>query len=153
VLFAFAELTPILMIVNYIIWLLVNIIGWVIDDLLPLTGNPDPAPVEVLKSITSHRLVIYAPPIIEMILLLQLFVISIADMSIITIVTFLVYIVWIMMFNYANSAAHNQTWCGLGKWLGGLTESGSGSGFAVVIEKVRKIGDASIRWYMNDVSK
>jgi hypothetical protein len=155
-LFTIGNLTPILIIANYLIWLSTNILSYVITDLLPLTGDPDPATLNALRGVVSHNIVVYAPPVFELILFVQLFVITIADLGLISLITFFVYITWIMMFNYANSTPHNQVWSALGKWFGGIAETNKasyGPGVATIIDKIGALGDTSIRWYMNDVSK
>jgi hypothetical protein len=150
ILFTFADLTPILTIVNYGIALVVTAFGYFVGDVLPLLGQTDNETIENAKRLGSHPMVTVVPVYLELALIFQLFVITAADWSLINFVTFVVYIGWIVAFNYATNSAHKQVWTGIGSWVNARVEANQSS-YGPVLQrvsgKIAGLGDLALRWY------
>jgi hypothetical protein len=149
-LFSFADLTPILTIINYSIHLAVTALDFVVADILPFLGQSDNEAIETARRFTTHQAVTVVPICLEIALIFQLFVIAVADWSLINVTTFVAYIAWVVMFNYAVSQQHRQVWRTIAEWVGARVDTNRAS-YGPVIERivgwVATLGKVAIRWY------
>ena len=151
-LFTYADFTPILAIVDYIIKLGLNTVNYVNNDILPLTGKTDIDFSETVKKLTSHKFVMYAPVVFEMIILVQAFLIAVFDFSLVNFATFIVYLTWIVMFDYATQAVYNQVWKKLAEVLRNHAADNKvpyGPALLIVVDSVSFFGVMSMKWYKN----
>jgi hypothetical protein len=149
-LFTIADLIPILTIINYSIGLAVTALNYIVADILLYLDQSDRQAVEMAKRFASHQAVTFLPVYLELALIFQLFVITVADWSFINVAVFVVYIAWIVMFNYAVSQPHKQVWSQIGGWAGTHAEADRGSyGQAVewIAGRVATLGNVALRWY------
>jgi hypothetical protein len=150
ILFTIADLTPILTIVSYGIGLAAGSLNYLVGDVFPLFGQPATEAIESAQRFSRHWAVTFVPIYLEIALILQLFVIAVADWTLINVFTFVVYIIWIVLFNYATSQPHKQVWESIQTWIGAAVEANRAS-YGPVVEritgKVAQLGVIALQWY------
>jgi hypothetical protein len=150
VLFTLADLTPILTIINYVIALAASGLNYAASDILPLLGQTGSEAIDTAKRFAGHPVVTVMPVYLELALVFQLSIVTVADLRLIHVLIFVVYIGWIVMFNYATSAPHRRVWASIAARSRGLVEanqSSFGPVMARVTRAVARLGPVALQWY------
>lgn len=169
--FSYAKITPILYVFCYIINFSLNFVNSTINDILPLLGpicapqslpetpsSPPPeetkndllSALDPLKKATNSMIIKILPVIFQMIISIQIIIITLFDMNIFNLLMCITYIVWGVMFDYATNAVYHDVWVKIGNKINEFAESNMetyGNVLSMLVKGFSKIGFYANQWY------
>lgn len=172
-LFSYAGITPILYVFCYIISFSLNFLNCTLTDILPLLGSicspqnlpqdPNAVPEESTekrsdllsaldpaKKMSNSMVIKVLPVVFQMIIVFQLFIITLFDISIFTLFMLAVYIAWEVMFDYATNAIYHDVWSKIRNKINESAEANMttyGNILSILVNGFSKIGQLATKWY------
>lgn len=173
-LFSYARITPILYVFSYIIFFSLNFINYTMNDVFPALGlicspqnslengnssaelseekkNDLSLALDPIKKISNSMAIKICPVIFQMIIVIQIFVITLFDISVFNLMLCIIYITWEVMFDYATNAIYHNVWSKIGSKINEIAESNIetyGNILSMILKGFSKIG-----YYANQLYK
>lgn len=173
-LFSYARITPILYVFSYIILFSLNFINYTMNDVLPSLGlicspqnsletgnssaelseekkNDLSLALDPIKKISNSMAIKICPVIFQMIIVIQIFIITLFDISVFNLMLCIIYITWEVMFDYATNAIYHNVWTKIGSKINEIAESNIetyGNILSAIVKGFSKIG-----YYANQLYK
>lgn len=141
-LFSYAGITPILYVFEYIIYFSLNFVNSTLNDILPylnsITCSPqnltegENAPstksdltsaLDPIKTFSNSYAIKICPVIFQMIITVQIFIITLFDMTVFNLFLCIFYVVWEVMFDFATNAIYHDVWTKIGSKINETAEA------------------------------
>lgn len=115
--YAIADLTPILYIFFYIITFLYELLLYLSNNAIIFFGENSSKTSKKIKSFISNSFFNNTPAVLDMLNIIYLLIVSIVRLSFFCLLTLIVFIVDIIMFNYVKSKQYKDVWRNSARWI------------------------------------